>query len=190
MKKIKKIIIVLLIFLIIVLICIFAIYNSLKQKEELDNYEPMSDVSQDYIKELGIVEGYSTFFEVEKMLKNFIDKVGYNNKRAVYNLIDNTNILKNNLTQENISNISQYASEVKIRKIYEQQNADNAVYYIYCILEKNHNGKEFYFTIYKDYINLTYSVVQIDKETYVKQSTNIGKVVADKRIEKNDHNKT
>ena len=196
MKKLKKVIIVLLVFWVIVLICILTLYKSLQQKlqEDLEEYEPMPDVSTDSIKELGSVEGHSTFLEVEKMLENFIHEVKYNNKQAVYNLIDNTYILEKNITQENvlnhISDIAQYASEVKIRKIYEQQNNDNAIYYIYCILEKEHKGKDFYFTLYKDYKNLTYSVEQIDKETFEEKIINRVQELEEKRIEKNDDNKT
>lgn len=194
MKQIKKIIIILVIILIITLICILYLnsQNSTEQVGENQNIE--EDISSDFIKKLGLVNDYSTFFSVEKMFNNYIKNVHSKNQEAIYNILDQEYKMKNNITKENILNyvhdIEQYDQEVRIRKIYSHEDTNNAIYYIYCILEKEHKGKEFYFTLYKDYKNLTYSVEQIDKETFDKKIINRGQELEEKRIEKNDNNKT
>lgn len=193
MKRLKKIIIVLIVIFIILLICTLVLCKSAQKYQEEDLQEA-PDISGDFIKKLGIVEDHNTYFSVEKMLTDYIKKIEFSNNIAIYNLMDTIYILEKAITQENvlehIANILPYASEVRIRKMYDQKNADNAVYYIDCILEKNHEGKEFYFILYEDIKNSTYSVAQIDKETYEKKIISIDQEVESKTIEKNDYNKT
>lgn len=190
MKYLKKAIIVLLVLLVIVLICILILNMKTKGNEDV-NVE--LDVSQDYIKSMGLVDDYQTFFSIEKMLNNFIENVASDNKEAAYSLLDNTYIEENNINKDNvlnkISNIAKY-NNVRIRKMYRQEDAGNAEYYIDCILEKEHVGEEFYFVLYVDTNNLTYSIECINKENYEQETNNVNRILEEIQIEKNEYNKT
>lgn len=191
MKYLKKAIIILLILSVIIFICIL-ILNRTSQAGELENTEV--DRTQDFIKDMGIVDDYGTFFSVEKMLNKFIEYVASNNKEATYSLLDNTYIQENKITKdkvlEEIVDITEYDDSVKIRKMYRQENAENAVYYMDCILEKEHIGKEFYFAMYEDSENFTYSIEPIMKNVFDKEVSDSNRVLEEKQIEKNEYNKT
>ena len=149
MGKLKKSIIILAIIVGIILLLIFIINSTLSKNETLQNDE--SDVSADFIKTIGIVEDYSTFFSVEKMLNNYIIKAYYKDKEAVYNFLDTEFIEENKITQDNvldyIIDIGEYETKVKIREMYSQVDEENAVYFIKCVLGKNDAGKKFYFEL-------------------------------------------
>ena len=192
MEKIKKLIIGLVIICIIILILILVISKQSKPNEqeepEVEIHE--SDISEDFIKEMDVVEDYRTFFSVEKMLNNYIKEAYNKNEEVVYSLLDSQYIQENTITKANVLNklidYSKYNSEAIIRKMYEQTNEKNAIYYIKCIFEKQEN--EFYFILCKDELNFTYSVKPINKETFEKETQNANQELARKEIEKNDYN--
>ena len=194
MRKLKKAIAILVVILLIILIVLIIKLKGLLSANELQNIEEFeADISADFIKELGLVEDYSTFFSVEDMLKKFIMRVEYGSKKLVYNFIDSSYINEKNITQDNVldklSDITQYASKIRIKNIYEKTNVNNAIYYIDCILEKEQKGKEFYFSIIKDLRNLTYSVIPLEKNTYKNEITKLNQEIEEKTIEKNSSNK-
>ena len=180
MKKFKKLLILCFIILIFLIIFLILIKNLSKNESLYKEDEKIADVSLDAIKDLGRVEGYSTFFSVEQMMQNYIMKVEFKNKKAIYGILDEKYISENIISQENILDyivgIAQYAENVKIIDIYEQTNEENAIYYIDCILEKEHIGKNFYFILYEDKVNGTYSVRPIEKNEY-ESKKNIGKAL-------------
>lgn len=189
MKKIKTITVILVIIAIIIFITILILVQR-KQIEQPISQE--SDVSQDYLKSLGIVDNYNTFFSVEKMLNNYISKIKSKNNEAVYNLLDSTYIKEQNITQENVLNyfadIIKYDSSSRIRKIYSNENIYNAVYYIDCILENKNENKEFYFILYEDRQSSTYSIEPIEEKKFEENIMNSQKALEEKRIISNDFN--
>jgi len=199
MDKLKKIIILLVIGIVIMLMCILIIKaninanNENNKKNEEEYIGQYTDISQDFLKELGLVDDYVTYFTVENLLVNYMMKIEYSNKEAIYALTDDTYIKENQITQENIldkmSNISKYDSKLIIRKIYDRSNLENSEYYISCILGKNHMGKQYYFTMHKDEQNLTYSVEPIEKEEYDEKIKNSSNEIPSKRIIQNQYNR-
>lgn len=193
MKNLKKLLIILFIVIIIIVLYILKLNNDEKknnQKNTIEEYK--SDVSGDFIKELGLVEDYRTYFSVEKMLQKFIEEVENKNNEGIYNLLDGTYILEKGISQENvldkINDITQYASKVRVRRIYSQENSETGIYYIECILEKEHQGKENYFVLYKDLKNSTYSIAQIDKQTFEQKVKEEGQNLELRQIENNEYN--
>lgn len=190
MKNLKKIIIMLLVVLIIIGICILSLtIKVLQGKAQMT--EP--DNTQDFIKELGLVDNYLTYFSVEKMLNNYIEYVASNNEEATYSLLDNTYIQKNSITKEDVlnklSDIASYSSNALIREMYGQENAEDKVYYIYCMLGKENAGKDSYFTIYVDVSNLTYSIKPINQSEYNQEIKNTNKELEEKQITQNKYNR-
>lgn len=184
MENLKKLIIILVIFSIIICICVLGMNMKLRnEKNEIIE----SDITQDFTKEIGLVDDYITFFSVEKMLNNYIKYVASNNEEATYSLLDNTYMQKNKITTENVigelTNITNYNSNLIIREIYRQENTENKVYYIYCILEK-----ETYFTIYVDVANLSYSIKPINQSEYNQEIKNENKQLERKIIWQNEYN--
>lgn len=187
MKKLKITIIVLLVILVLVLVCILMI-----KPKETKFIPGESDTSQDFIKNMGLVNDYQTFFGIRKMLMSFIDKVASGDKEATYTLLDDDYIKENNITKENVFNkiagLTKY-NNVKMRQAYGQENSENAEYYIKCVLEKNHIGEEHYFAIYTDVSNYAYSIEIIDKNIYEGKIKNNNKELDKKTIERTEYNK-
>lgn len=194
MKKLKNIIIILVVVSIIISICIAILMQKTPDKgnNELQNIE--TDISEDFIKKMGLVDDYSTFFSVEEMINNFMKNVQAKEKERIYSLLENDYITRKNITEDNvlnyISDIIDYDKEVKIRKIYGQENIENSVYYVDCILEKEHKGKQCYLALYKDSVNLTYSIEPLDSKIYEQKIQGDNKELERKRIESNEYNKT
>ena len=193
MKNIKKLIIILLILLVISCLLILAIKNNLQNSKQIESEDEYSNITQDFIQPMQLVGDYSTFLSVEKMINNYIGKVNFSNADAIYSIMDKDYINDNNITKQNIlqhiANINKYDSEVRIREMYSQTDTSNKVYYIYGMLEKNHKGTSFYFVLYEDLKNITYSVAHINEETYKNAVSNSQKL-EEKQIEPNDYNST
>lgn len=189
MRKLKNIIGILLAIVIIIFIIILILT---REKSITEPESKGADVSQDYIKEIGTVDNYNTFFSVEKMLNNYINKIQIEDNIAVYNILDKTYIEKQNITQENVlnnlSHIKKYDSDARIRKIYSVEDMSNAVYYISCILENKNENKDFYFILYEDRKNSTYSIEPIDQNGLEKYINNSQENVEEKTIETNKDN--
>ena len=190
MKKVK-IAIILLVVIAIIITIIMKMVMPQKQQEQVDSFGV--DISQDFIKNIGIVENYDTFFSVERMFNNYITKVQVKNKEAIYGLLEKEYITKNNITTEKVLNyvqtISKYNLKPRIIAMYSQENIDNAEYYIHAILENNkEQEKDFYFTLYEDRLNSRYSIVQIEKENFEDIINNQQKELDQKRISGNEYN--
>jgi len=192
MKKIKKVVIILIILLIIILILINGLIRALYLNEIEEAKDEISDLPEDFIEEIGIVDGYNTFFSVEKMLNKYIEAIKNKENKIIYNLIYNIIIKENEIQQENIleyvSDIAQYISKFKIIEMYQQKNTDSEIYYIKTILNNGTEQKEGYFVLYVDKGNSTYSVKIINEEIYENQKENWNKDITEKIITKNGDN--
>lgn len=194
MEKIKKLIIVLIIILILVLMMIYGAIKIMLLEETEAAREEISDSPEDLIEEIGVVDGYSTFFSVEKMLNKYIEAIQNKENKTVYNLTDETILLENEIVQDNVleyvSDIIQYNTKYRIMEMYQQRNSEKAIYYIDVILKNdNSQRKEVYFVLYTDGQNLTYSVKKINQEIYEKQKNKWNQEIETKKIERNDDNK-
>lgn len=167
MKNLKNFIIFL-IFILIIALIIFGVVMIYQKKGENPTPNPQPNEQTDLTKQIGVVKDYPTYFSVEKMLNNYIQSVYEQNKEALYCLLDNSYILENNLTLDNvlssIYNITKYNSKAIITQMYGQQNNEASIYYIECMLEKEYNENKYYFALYMDNINNTYSVKPIDEK--------------------------
>lgn len=195
MNQIKKIIIILIILIIAILICIWLINKKITNPNYVGkNQNIEQDISNDFIKTVGLVDDYTTFFSVEKMLNNYIKVVRSSNPNDIYNLLDKEYTLQQNITAENVLDVIkdqlEYNSNVRIRTIYGSENINNAEYYVYCMLEKEHQGIESYLGLYIDKQNLTYSIEIINKEIFEQKIKTTGSELKTKQIEKNQQNKT
>jgi hypothetical protein len=182
MKQIKRVIILLVIIVIIILTCILILnQKSNTSGEIIDNQAIEENNLNDFIISLGRVNNYSTFASVEQMLNNYINNIYYGNIKVVYNLLNKDYIEKNKITEgnalKNMPEIIKYNQKVKILDIYNQENMENAVYYIKAILSNEEQNKDFYFILYEDKENLTYSVANIEKKVFEE------KIIEDKELE-------
>lgn len=189
MKKIKTTIIILLVITLIVFICILILKDKMLQDE---NIPTLSDRTQDFINEMDIVSDYDIFFSIEKMIDKYLLKVASEDKEAAYSILDSEYKNKNNITKDNvlekIPEIVKKSNNLIVRKMYGQTNMENAVYYTYCILEKDKIGDECYFALYKDTKNLTYSIAHIDKETFEREINYAKENLERKTIKENEYN--
>lgn len=189
MEKLKKVIIILLIIILIVFICILIVKKKLLE-DDYKIFEP--DTTQDFINEMALVNSHGTFFAVEEMLNDYLLKVTSKDSEAIYSMLDNEYIKENNITKSNvihqIPNNIQSFNNMRIRKMYEQTNLKNGVYYVHCILQKEDSSEDIYFALYSDTENITYSIAHITKETFEKETKHMVGELKEKTIKKNQYN--
>lgn len=178
-------------FLLLILIVILFIVILFVKKEEKSDLGVEQEVEIN--KRIQLVDTYRTFFSVEQMLNLYIQYAEFGNVEAVYNLLDKEYINNNNIVMDNVidyvSYMKRYNSDSRIRKMYMQEDSQNCIYFINCIVEKDYKGEEFCFILYQDTSSLTYSIEPLDKKQFETIINNHNTEIEKKKIESNKYNK-
>lgn len=189
MKNLKQYITILGIILLILIIIILII--SFTQNENSEKYH-VADISGDIPTEVQILNNYTTYYSIEKMMHNFYSYLEVNNKTAVYSLLDNEYINDNDIELENVINKLSIEGEIdfeyKIKEIYVKQDLYYPIYFIRINIK--HSNMVLYYMFYMDNSNGTYAVKPISEQEYnIQIQGKNNKQLEARKIQKNDYNK-
>lgn len=205
--KNKKNILIIIILLIIILIILLTVIIINKKR---DIYVPDGDESNIQIKvEYQKVNNDTLFYTVADCIQSYYDyvssdiKMEDNNdekvdsdfteqekKDAIYSVLDQEYIEKNNITLDNLYN---YVTDLKGAitftpiDMYMIDNGKIQKFSVYGMIENEGNIIYDYFIVSLDYYNMTYSIEPIEKNKY-KDITEIKLVNTRDEIEANDYN--
>lgn len=193
MKNIKLYIAILSIFLVILIGAIVIINYTQKRIEEQEEEKQVGDVSEDLATEIQKLNNHTTYNSIEKMFENLYMYGRVQNKTAVYSLIDEIYIQKNDIEMENvISRLSlndKKKNQLKVKEIYEMQDLSYPTYFVKIYNRENINEK-WYYILYMDNQQGAFSLEPISENEYNSYvHGNELFEIKEKIIEKNDYNK-
>lgn len=193
MKNIKLYIAILSIFLVILIGAIVIINYTQKRIEKQEEEKQVGDVSEDLATEIQKLNNHTTYNSIEKMFENLYMYGRVQNKTAVYSLIDEIYIQKNDIEMENvISRLSlndKKKNQLKVKEIYEMQDLSFSTYFVKIYNRENINEK-WYYILYMDNQQGTFSLEPISENEYNSyvQGNEILEI-KEKIIARNDYNK-
>lgn len=193
MKNLKLYIAILSVFLVIIIGVLILINYTQEKIEEHEEEKQVGDVSEDLATEIQKLNNHTTYNSIEKMIENLYMYGRVQNKTAVYSLIDEIYIQKNDIEMENvISRLSlndKKKNQLKVKEIYEKQNLSFSTYFVKIYNRENINEK-WYYIFYMDNQQGTFSLEPISENEYNSyvQGNEILEI-KEKIIARNDYNK-
>ena len=198
-KKIKKIIILLVVIMIILIFMIFIISKKVNNSESIQEVSQAEDERAEFMeyqadpskiingKKMEVVEEDGIYLTLERIIENYNNYLIQKDSKAIYNLLYDEYVKKNNISEENIFNKIKSYSNYDIIQLVGLSTTDYAIYY--AKIEDMENQK--FLMINWDTANDTFSLCPIESEEYDK-GINSGIEVNKQRIssiELNSYNK-
>lgn len=144
---IGKILIICLALIIILIVCMFIVANKQTNNKEFDRSNSDNIVDEKIEqnnKELEQVKSATAYFTVQSCVNKYISYILENDSEAVYNILDNDYIEKNEITENNVLNkINDITEQVvfEATKMYvEEIDENNNKYYVSGVLKQDDLG--------------------------------------------------
>ena len=178
-------------FLTFIIVIISIILYMTKQRiyRNAEEYDKQPHIDEIETIQTELVKEESTYFYVKDCLEKVISYATRNDNIAVYNTINKEYIEKNNITQDNVLEITKLnnISNYRIKEMYGLDGFGHHNYYVNEILDNN----DIYININLDWTNNTFDFSILNKEEFDKYiSTTIEANIEEtgKSIEKNANN--
>lgn len=196
MKHIKLWITLLAIFIIICIILLVVLLNKQEPQEELTN-QYLDHIDADNNPGLILngltpkkVNNENIYYTVENCIQQYMNYNKNQQVEAIYQMLNQDYIEKNNITQNNLFNIVapiQQEGELSIKEMYELSGVQYSYYYIKCDID----GEEHFFNVNIDTANDSFDLgiyQQSEYESAIKEEMQVteGK---EKTITLNEYNK-
>ena len=191
MKKVKKIIISLLVLLIILSIILIIL---IKQNNNIDeNLLPNNELANTKVYASNSVKENNiyTILAIDNVIQNVIDYAKENNKQALYNITETNYIKRNNISTDNVITIYENIEKYYIQEMCAFETSTMSEYYTYGFILKENNDKpeNYYFKVYKDSSNSTFSVSPLKIDEYNKAKEGKINKTENESIKSNLYNK-
>lgn len=155
--------------IIIVLLFLLKNYdqsNPINQPNIMGEAEESVDIEETVIQ----VKDNDTFYSIEKNLQNYHLYLKVGNKSAVYELMSQDYLTRNELTSENIlehlMKIEDDNYEFTLKELYLNDSNLYPIYYASGELKQNNQKQTYEYIIYTDQANSSWEIEPITKETY------------------------
>lgn len=219
-KKIKPIVIVLaiVILLIIILLIIMGsikkdnptLVNGKKDSRNENGQNPVTNIQSDLEREgylpsdtteaelppddtVYLLSNKSVFYSIEKMITRYFLYLKAGNPKAVFSIIENDYLEKNNINEQNVlENLRSgipYDGTFSVKEIHRVIDYAKPIYFISGIIEKDLSKTPYYLVMKQDLNNVSFSLKPISEAEYKKYINNKENETFDEDIELGDFNK-
>ena len=186
----KYILISIIILFIILLIIVSLVLNILNQnvlEEEVKDSQQGDVETIVYNREL--LSNSTIFYTLEDCINTFLDRMQSNEKKALYDILNEEYISKNSINEENILeklSLLSREEDVIVTKAYEQKDNKIYVYIVETIIDSGNYNDKLYFIVEFDDEYLTYNIMPINN---IDNIENIQYTTKNEIIKANGNNK-